>query len=112
GQGHGGGGGAVPPPHRRAARFEQGVGFRLNPAGHVGVRGAAVRRVVLDATILWRVVRWRDDDAVRQVLTPPAVPGQDGVRNSRRRRAPVVGIHSYVHFVRAEHVESGLEGRR
>ena len=46
------------------ARLEQRVGLALDPAGDVGVGRAAVRRVVLEAAVLGRVVRRRDDDAV------------------------------------------------
>ena len=43
---------------------EQGVGAVFDPAGDVGVGGAAVRRVVLEAAVLRRVVRGGDDEAV------------------------------------------------
>jgi len=46
---------------------QQLVGPVLDPLGHVGVGGAAVGRVVLEAAILGGIVRGRNDDAVREV---------------------------------------------
>ena len=52
----------------RIAFSQQFVGAVLNPLGHVGVGGTAIGRVILEAAILRRVVRRRDDDAVREML--------------------------------------------
>ena len=50
------------------ARVEELVGARRDPAGRVGVGGAAVRRVVLEAAVARGVVAGGDDDAVGQAV--------------------------------------------
>ena len=50
-----------------------------------GVRRAAAGRVVLEAAVGRRVVRRRHHDAVGERVRVLAVPGQDGVRDGRRR---------------------------
>ena len=61
-------------------------------ARDVGVGRAAVRRVVLEAAVLGRVVRRRDDDAVGEPRRPPAVVGEDGVGDGGRRRVAVARV--------------------
>ena len=46
---------------------QQLVGAVLNRLGHVDVGGSAVRRVVLEAAVIGRIVRRRDHDSVREV---------------------------------------------
>ena len=69
------------PSHPDVAVAQERVGPFLDPRRHVGVGRAAVRRVVLEAAVLGRVVRRRDDDAVR------TMPGCDRgcTRESRAR---------------------------
>ena len=52
------------PLHTDIPRAQQFVRAILYPAGHVGIGRAAVGRVVLEASILRRIVRWRNHDAV------------------------------------------------
>ena len=68
---------------------QQRIGARLNPARHVGVGRPAVRRVVLEAAILRRVVRRRDDDAVRQPVRAAAVVHENRPRYRRCRRETI-----------------------
>ena len=75
--------------HAAEAVGEQRVGALLDPAGDVRVGGPAVRRVVLEAAVLRRVVRRRDHDAVGEPAAPAAVVGEDRVRHDRRRRVAV-----------------------
>ena len=80
---------------RAGARLQQIVGAGLDPLRHVGVRRAAVRRVVFEAAAVGGIVRGRDDDAVGETGLAPAVVGQDGVRYGRasgciRRRAEIM----------------------
>ena len=83
-RGHGAG--EVDPFHAVEVPFEQLVGAILDDARHLRVGRATVRRVVFEAAVVRWVVRGRDDDAVRQMLSPPAVVGEDGVRDDRRGR--------------------------
>ena len=99
------------PLHARVPGREERIGAPLDPAGHGRVGGAAVRRVVLDAPVLRRIVRRRDDDPVGSPLRPAAVVGQDGVRDDRRRRRGVALGHEHLHSVRGQHLERGALGR-
>ena len=92
-------------------RLEQLVGGVLDRAGHVGVGGAAVRRVVLEAAVAGRVVRGRDDDAVGRPAPAAAVVGEDRVRDHRRRRGAVAGVEHDVDPVRAEHLDDRARRR-
>ena len=50
------------------ARVEELVGARRDPSGRIRVGGAAVRRVVLEASVARGVVAGGDDDAVGQAV--------------------------------------------
>ena len=51
----------------------------LDPARDSRIRRTPVRRVVLETTILGRIVRGGDDDAVRPVRGSSAIVCEDGV---------------------------------
>ena len=65
---------------------QQLVGLGFDPLGDVGIGRATVGWVVFVATALWRVMRRRDDDTVRQARGPAAVVAENGVGNCRGRR--------------------------
>ena len=67
---------------------DQLVGPIGDPAGGVGVGGAAVRRVVLESAVLGWVVRRGDDDPVRQVIVPAPIRHQDRQRDRRGGYVP------------------------
>jgi hypothetical protein len=94
-------------PDLEKSGLEEGVGAILDPAGRIGVGGAAVRRVVLDAAVLGRVVRRGDDDAVGEPAGAPLVPRQDGVRDDRGRRVAVVLGVTRLDVVGRQHLEGG-----
>src|SRR6266446_5915553 len=71
---------------------QQIVGSVLNPSRHACVGRTAVSRVVFEAAVLGRVVRWRDDDAIGEVLLTAAVVDQDGPRDHGRRRHAVTSL--------------------
>ena len=64
----------------------------LNPVGDIGVGRSAVRRIVFDTAVGWRVVRWGDDDAVSKSFRPSPVVSRNGVRNDRSRREAVIAL--------------------
>ena len=66
-------------PHILQPSFENCVGVILNPAGDRGIGGAAVGRVVLESTIVRRIVRRRDHDAVGESALAATVVAQDRV---------------------------------
>ena len=78
--------------HARWQSFEQGVGGVLDRAGDVGPGRAAIRRVVLEAAILGRVMRRGNNDPVGKAVRPTSIVGEDRVRDDRSRRGAVVGI--------------------
>src|SRR3977135_216895 len=78
------------PPHASVVTSQEFVGPVLTPARYVCVGGTAITRIVFKAAILWRVVRRRDHDAVREVLLPAAVIDEDGARDNRSWRDAVV----------------------
>ena len=98
--------------HTVETAFQQLVGSRLDPAGHFHVRRAAVGRVVLESTVVGRIVRRRDHDSVGEARRARPVVAHDGVRDGRGRRVLVVLGEHHVHTVGREHLERGGAGRR
>ncbi|MCU0282522.1 MAG: hypothetical protein MUD13_01275 [Candidatus Nanopelagicales bacterium] len=99
------------PPHVAHPVSDDLVGPVLDPAGGIGVRRAAVRRVVLEAAVGRRVVRGRHDDAVGQAVRAAAVVGQDRVAQGRGRGVAVAAVDEHGHVVGGEHLEGGDPGR-
>ena len=97
--------------HVAQAALEDRVGPRLDRLRDVGAGRAAVGRVVLEAAVVGRVVRGRDDDAVGEVGLPAAVPGQDRVRDRRRRRVAPPRLDPHLDPVGGEDLERGGERR-
>ncbi len=90
--------------------FEHCVGLRLDPRRDIGAGGPAVRRVVLEAAVVGRVVRGRDDDAVGKSRCAAPVVHQDRVRHRRRRRVFVPRREHHVDAVGREHLEGAGRG--
>jgi hypothetical protein len=97
--------------HPDIAAPQQFVGSVLNPLRHIGVGRATIGRVVLEATILRRVVRWRDDDAVRELFLAAAIMNEDSPRDDRRGRHAVTALDDCLHIVGGQHFERGALGR-
>ncbi len=73
--------------------------------------GPPFGRVVLEAAVLRRIVRGRDDDPVGQAVRAAAVVGQDRVRDHRGRRVLVSGGDHDLDSVGREHLQRGGAGR-
>jgi hypothetical protein len=71
---------------------QQRIGPILDPLSNVGIGRAAIARVVLDPTVLGRIMRWREDDPVCQPIVPTAVVYKDGVGDYGRRRVAIVSL--------------------
>jgi hypothetical protein len=97
--------------HAGVPGAQQEVGAVLDPPRDVGVGRTAVGRVVLEAAVLRRVVRRRNDNAVREVLAAAAVVHQDRVRDDRCGGDTVVALDDGVHPVGREHLERRALGR-
>ena len=97
---------------------EQFVGAVGDGVGDVRRSRAAGDRVILEAAIGRRVVRWGHDDAVSQAFAGEAlgavscaVVGQDGLRHNRGRGEVVARIDAHGHAVGDEHFDGGLPSR-
>ncbi len=97
-------------PDALQTRGQQFVSAILDHFGDVGIRRAAVRRVVLDTAIFRRVMRRRNHDAVRQ-RTAFFVVHQDGIGNGRRRGKTVVFLHDNINAVGCQHFQNRNKGR-
>ena len=99
-------------PHHSLERIgKQRIGPVFDPASHAGVCGSAVRRVVLEAAVLGRVVRRRDDDAVRERRGPLAIARENGMRHHRRGRVAAGAIDHRLHAIRREDFQGGHQRR-
>ena len=97
--------------HAAVSAAQQFVGPVLDPVRHVGVGGAAVGRVVLEAAVLGRIVRRRDDDAVREVLLAAAVVDEDGSGDDRGRGDAVVALDDRLHSIARQDLQCRALGR-
>ena len=91
----------------------EGVGLPFYPLGDVSVRGSAVGRIVFEAAESWRVMRWCDDDAVRESALATAIVVENRVRDYRGRSVTIVSIDHHVDAIRCQHLQSaGKSGLR
>src|SRR5215467_4718901 len=67
------------PSHAAIAITQKLIGPVLDPLGYVGIRRSPMRRIVFEPAILGRIVRWGDDNSVREMLSALAVMDEDGV---------------------------------
>ena len=94
------------------SRFEQAIGFILNPAGDVAVGWPAIGRVVFEAAIVGRIVRGRNDDAVGECVRAATVVDEDGVGDRWRRRVLAVGGYHDSDAVGGEYFQRAGKGGR
>ena len=97
--------------HALEAALQKRISPGFNPSRDVVVRRPAVGRVVFEAAIVGRVVRGRDDYAIRKACSAPAVVGEYRVRNHRGGRVFVVLCKHDVHAVCSQHFERAGTGR-
>ncbi len=93
------------PLHVGVAGSEQFVGTVRYPACGVGVGRSTVWRVVLEAPITRRVVRRRDDDAIRVPNAIGSVVRQDRQRDRRCRHKTIRSVNHHRHAVRGQNFE-------
>ena len=89
---------------------EQFIGAIFDNLGHVGIRRAAVWRIVLDTTVFRRVVGRRDHNTVSQ-RTALFVMHQNRIGNRRRRGEAVFFLNDDVDAVCRQHFQYGNESR-
>ncbi len=84
-----------------------------DPSGRVGIGRSTVRRVVLEAAVARRVVRWSDHDPVtagRVIERQAAVVGEDRVAEGGRRHPRIAGVESHVDPVGDQHLDGTALG--
>ncbi len=91
--------------------FQQCVGPCFDPASDVGIGRAAVGRVVLETTVVWRIMRGRDDDAVGHTCAPPLVVDQNGMRHGWRRRVFIPFCQHHFDTICCQHFQRAGVGR-
>ena len=89
------------------------VGMLFYPFGDVSVRGSAVGRIVFEAAESRRVMRWCDDDAIREAALATAIVGENCVRDDRGGSVTIVSIDHHLDAIRRQHLQSaGKSGLR
>ena len=99
------------PFHAPKAVFEKLVCLRFDPIGDGALRRPAVWRIVLEAAVMGRIVRGRDDDAVGESCLAPAVVGENRVGDDRRRRVFIPLRDHDVHPVGRQHLQRAGKSR-
>ena len=101
------------PSHARDVAADQLVGAGGDDARRVGVGRPAVRRVVLEAAVLGRVVRRGDHDPVGEARArrTPLVGADDRVADRGSGREPVAVVDQHGHVVGDQHLERRGPGR-
>src|SRR5258708_12824428 len=66
--------------------FKKTVRGALDGPRNVGVGRPTIGRIIFEAAILGRVMRWRDHHAVGKAIGAAPVGGEDRMRVHRRRR--------------------------
>src|SRR6266508_3624604 len=102
------GGGKRNPFYLAIAVPEQLISAQLDPVGHIGVGGSALRRVVFETAIGRWVVRWGHDDAVGKTFFSVSVVDENCSRDGRRGRKTISALDDGLHSVRGEYFESRL----
>ena len=95
------------PPDRVRCRHES-VGLICDPRGCIAAGRSAVCRVVLEAAVIRRVVRWGDDDPVGPVRVAggtAVVVAEDGVGDRRGGGVAAVGVDHHGDALFCEHFE-------
>ena len=91
--------------------FEIAVGGALDTRGDVGVRRAAIGRIIFEAAVFGRIVRGRDHHAIGKAALASLVGGEDGVRDHRRRRVAVVLVDHHLDAIGREHFQRARQRR-
>src|SRR6516225_8372633 len=72
---------------------EQFVRPVLDPSRRARVGRAAIRRVVLEASVLWRIMRRCDHNVIGEVIFAAAIVDQDGARDDWGRGNSILPLY-------------------
>ena len=97
------------PDDARGIFRQESIRFTLDPSSGNGLGRPAVRRVVLESSVFWRIVRRSDHDTVCKTGRQPPIVGQDGVRHDGSRCECTIAIDDGVYAVGREHLHDALE---
>ncbi len=91
--------------HASELLLEEIVRGGFDPAGNVDVGGPAIGGIILEASVLGRIVGRRNDDAVGQPCLVPLVVHQDRMRDDGRRCISAPGIDHRLDAIGREHFQ-------
>src|SRR5439155_26074663 len=91
--------------HTARAVGNEVVGVSFYPFGDVSVRGSAVGRIVFKAAEPRRVMRWCDDDAVRESTLATTIVGENRVRDYRGGSVTIISIDHHVDAIRRQYLQ-------
>src|SRR5580692_9343440 len=97
--------------HSSIPAAQQFICAILNPLRHMSISRPATGWVVLEAAILRRIVRWSNDDAIREVILAPLVVNENGTRDDRRRSYSVILLDYGFDVVCSQHFKCSALGR-
>ncbi len=96
--------------HAGQTRLQNGVGAILHPLGDLPFGGAAVGRVVFEATVFRRVVGRGDHHAVGARGRLAGIVTQNGVRDDRGRSETEAGLNAGLDAVGRQHFHRAGKG--
>ena len=99
------------PFHTPKAVLKKLVCLRFDPIGDGALRRPAAWGVVLEATIMGRIVRGRDHDAVGESCLAPAVVGENRMRYDRGWRIFILLRDHDIHPVGRQHLQRAGKSR-
>ena len=99
------------PMHALQAILQKLIRPGFDPTGHANVGGPAVGWVVLESSVVGRVVRGRNDNAIRQAGSTLTVISQYRVRDRRGGRVFIIlGQHDVNAICRQDFQRAGASG--
>jgi hypothetical protein len=91
--------------------LEKAIRGALDHRSDIGIRRAAIGRIIFEPAIFGRIMRRRDHDAVGKPTVAALVMGQDGAGNNRRRRITVALVDHRLDAVGGKYFQRARQGR-
>ncbi len=91
--------------------LEKAVGGALDHRSDIGIRRAAIGRIIFEAAILGGIMRRRDHHAVGKTAVAALVMGQDGVRDHRRRRVTIALVDHRLDAIGGKYFQRARQSR-
>src|ERR1051325_3421041 len=104
-------GGGAPRPlewysrHPPQSVRDEGIRLLFYPFGDMRIRRSAVGRIVFETAEARRVMRRRDDNAVREATLATAIVGENCVRNDRSGSIAIGSIDHHFDTIRCQHFQ-------